>query len=149
MQRQTTIVKDQDIVRKWYIVDATDLPLGRMASEVAIVLQGKNKPDFTPNFDLGDNVIIINAEKVALSGHKLENKKYYNVSQYAGGLRTRTAKVMVEKYPTEMIERAVWGMLPKGRLGRQMYKKLFVYAGSEHPHIAQKPVALKLKYLGE
>ncbi len=147
MQRQTTIAKKEDIVRKWYVVDATDKPLGRLASEVAVVLIGKHKPTFTPNVDCGDFVIITNAEKVGLSGDKLNTKKYYNVSQYAGGLRTRTAQEMVEKYPVEMVERAVWGMVPKGRLGRQIIKKLFVYKGAQHPHEAQKPEPLTLRHI--
>lgn len=144
MQRQTTIAKKGEIKRTWYVIDATDKPLGRLASQVAVVLMGKNKPIYTPNVDCGDYVIITNAEKVSLSGNnKLKNKKYYNVSGYMGGLRTRTAKEMIENYPDEMVERAVWGMLPKGRLGRQIYKKLFVYAGPNHPHEAQQPVELK------
>jgi large subunit ribosomal protein L13 len=147
MLRQTTISKKEDIVRKWYVVDATDKPLGRLASEIAIVLIGKHKPTFTPNVDCGDFVIITNAEKVGLSGDKLNTKNYYNVSGYAGGLRTRSAKEMVEKYPVEMVERAVWGMVPKGRLGRQIIKKLFVYKGAEHPHEAQKPEPFVLRHL--
>ena len=109
-------------------------------------LTGKVKPTWTPNVDCGDYVIIINAEKVGLSGNKLETKKYYNVSGYDGGLRTRTAKEMVEKYPVEMVERCIHGMCPKGRLGRQIEKKLFVYAGPEHKHEAQKPEVLELKF---
>jgi large subunit ribosomal protein L13 len=146
MLRQTTIAKPSDITRKWYVIDAAGLPLGRMASQAATMLIGKHKPNFTPNLDCGDFIIIINAEKVALSGNKLANKKYYNHSQYAGGLRTRTAEEMINKYPVEMVERSVWGMLPKGRLGRQIYKKLFVYKGDVHPHDAQKPEPLTLKY---
>lgn len=146
MQRQTTIAKNNEIQRKWYVIDATDKPLGRLASEVAQILMGKNKPIWTPNVDCGDYVIIVNAEKVGLSGNKLLTKKYYNVSGYAGGLRTRTAKEMVEKYPTEMIERSVHGMVPKGRLGRQIEKKLFVYAGPEHKHAAQQPEVIELKF---
>ncbi len=146
MQRQTTIAKSEKIQRKWYVIDATDKPLGRLASQVAQVLIGKNKPTWTPNVDCGDYVIIINAEKVGLSGDKLHNKKYYNVSGYDGGLRVRTAKEMVEKFPVEMVERSVHGMVPKGRLGRQIEKKLFAYAGSEHKHEAQKPEVLELKF---
>ncbi len=146
MQRQTTIAKANEIQRKWYVIDATDKPLGRLASQVAQVLTGKNKPIWTPNVDCGDYVIIINAEKVSLSGNKLLTKKYYNVSGYDGGLRTRTAKEMVEKFPVEMVERSVHGMCPKGRLGRQIEKKLFVYAGPEHKHEAQKPEVLELKF---
>lgn len=145
MQRQTTIAKPNEINRKWLVIDATDKPLGRLASQVAVVLMGKSKPTYTPNVDCGDNVIVINAEKVMLTGDKIHNKKYYNASQYAGGLRTRTAGAMLKEYPVEMVERAVWGMLPKGRLGRQIYKKLFVYEGPEHKHEAQKPEVLEFK----
>ena len=146
MQRQTTIAKKETITRKWYVIDATDLPLGRLASLVAVKLMGKDRPTCTPNVDCGDFIIIINAEKVALSGaNKLKNKKYYNVSGYNGGLRTRTAGEMLEKYPEEMVERSVWGMLPKGRLGRQIAKKLFVYKGANHKHEAQKPEVLEYK----
>ena len=146
MQRQTTIAKPNELTRKWYVIDAAGKPLGRLASEVAIILMGKNKPIYTPNVDCGDYVIIINAEKVSLSGDKIHNKKYYNVSGYTGGLRTRTAGEMLARYPEEMVERSVWGMLPKGRLGRQIYKKLFVYKGSEHKHEAQQPEVLELKF---
>lgn len=142
MQRQTTVVKPQDITRKWFVVDATNVPLGRLASKVSFILSGKYKPTYQPNIDTGDHVIIINAEKVLLTGNKLNDKKYYNVSGYFGGLRTRSAKVMVQDYPVEMVERAVWGMLPKGKLGRKMYKKLHVYAGSEHKNQAQQPEVL-------
>lgn len=146
MQRQTTIAKSEEVSRKWYVIDAKDIPLGRLASFVAIKLMGKDKPTFTPNVDCGDFIIIINAEKVTLSGaNKLTNKKYYNVSGYNGGLRTRTAGEMIERYPEEMVERSVWGMLPKGRLGRQIAKKLFVYKGAEHKHEAQKPEVLVYK----
>ncbi len=146
MQRQTTIAKKETVTRKWYLIDATDIPLGRLASFVAVKLMGKDKPTYTPNVDCGDYIIIINVEKVALSGaNKLKNKKYYNVSGYNGGLRTRTAGEMLEKYPEEMVERSVWGMLPKGRLGRQIAKKLFVYRGAEHVHDAQKPEVLVYK----
>ena len=145
MQRQTTMANAQTITRKWYVVDATDKPLGRLASEIAIILMGKNKPIFTPHVDCGDFVIIVNAEKVGLSGNKLETKNYYNHSTYPGGLRVRSAGEMKKNYPTEMVERCVWGMLPKGRLGRQIYKKLFVYAGPDHKQEAQKPEVLELK----
>ena len=144
MQRQTTLAKPLEVKRTWYVVDAKDKPLGRLASEVAIILMGKNKPSYTPNVDCGDYVIIINAKKVALSGNKLLGKKYYNVSGYAGGLRTRTAKEMIDRYPRELLERSVWGMLPKGPLGRKIIKKLFVYEGEEHPHAAQQPVAIEV-----
>lgn len=145
MQRQTTIAKPNEINRKWYVVDAKDVTLGRLASQISVVLTGKNKPIFTPNVDCGDYVIIINADKVALSGDAENKKNYYNVSGYTGGLRTRSSGVMKREYPVEMVERAVWGMLPKGRLGRQIYKKLFVYAGSEHKHEAQNPEVLTIK----
>ena len=145
MQRQTTIAKNSDIQRKWYVVDATNIPLGRLATQVAQVLTGKVKPIYTPNVDCGDYVIIINAEKVSLSGDKIHNKKYYNASGFPGGLRTRTAGEMLKNYPTEMLERTLHGMLPKGRLGRQIEKKLFVYAGPEHKHEAQKPEVLTIK----
>lgn len=146
MQRQTTIAKANEIQRKWYVVDATGKPLGRLVSQIAMILTGKNKPIYTPNVDCGDYVIVINAEKVALSGNKLHNKKYYNASGFAGGLRVRTAEVMIDKYPCEMIERSVHGMVPKGCLGRQIEKKLFVYAGPNHKHEAQKPEVLELKF---
>ena len=145
MQRQTTMMKKEQINRKWYVIDAQDKPLGRLASEIAEVLTGKNKVTFTPNVDCGDYVIVLNAKGVKLTGNKLETKNYYNHSQFSGGLRTRSAKTMVENYPVEMFERAVWGMLPKGRLGRQIYKKLFVYEGNEHPHSAQQPENLDVK----
>ena len=137
--------KKEDLVRTWYVIDDEDLPLGRLATKVAHVLRGKHKPTFTPHMDCGDFVIVVNASKIALTGDKLDKKIYYNHSGYTGGLRERTARVMKENYPVEMIERAIKGMLPKGRLGRQMYKKLFVYAGEEHPHAAQQPVELKNK----
>ena len=137
--------KKETVERKWYVIDAEGLPLGRLATRVAHVLRGKHKPTFTPHIDCGDYVIVINASKVALTGDKLDKKIYYNHSGYTGGLRERTARVMKENYPIEMVERAIKGMLPKGRLGRQMYKKLFVYVGEEHPHTAQQPVELKTK----
>lgn len=137
--------KKETVERKWYVIDATDVPLGRIASKAAHILRGKNKPTYTPHIDCGDYIIIINAEKAKLTGNKLDNKIYYNHSMYPGGLRERTAREMKEKYPIEMVERAVKGMLPKNRLGRQMYKKLFVYVGNEHPHIAQKPETMEVK----
>lgn len=136
--------RKEDIVRNWYVIDAEGLTLGRLATKVAHVLRGKHKPTYTPHVDCGDFVIVVNASKVNLTGNKLNDKIYYNHSGYTGGLRERTARVMKEQYPEEMIERAVKGMLPKGRLGRQMYKKLFVYAGSEHPHMAQQPVEMNI-----
>ncbi len=141
---KTYMQRKEDVTRNWYVVDAEGQTLGRLATGVANVLRGKHKATYTPHIDGGDYVIIINAEKVNLTGNKLDGKIYYNHSRYTGGLRERTAREMIEKYPVEMVERAVKGMLPKGRLGRQMYKKLFVYAGEEHPHSAQKPSALKV-----
>jgi len=136
--------KKEEIVRNWYVIDADGVTLGRLAAKVAHILRGKHKPTFTPHIDCGDNVIIVNASKVNLTGDKLDKKIYYNHSGYTGGLRERTARVMKENYPVEMVERAVKGMLPKGRLGRQMYKKLFVYAEGNHPHTAQMPTELKM-----
>ena len=137
--------KKETVERKWYVIDAEGKSLGRVASLAATYLRGKHKPTYTPHIDCGDNIIIINAEKVELTGNKLDKKMYYNHSQYLGGLRERTARTMREEYPVEMVERAVKGMLPHNRLGRQMYKKLFVYAGSEHKQMAQKPEVLEVK----
>ena len=137
--------KKETVNRKWYVIDAEGKSLGRVASLAATYLRGKHKPTYTPHIDCGDNIIIINAEKVNLTGNKLENKMYYNHSMYVGGLRERTAKVMREQYPVEMMERAVKGMLPHNRLGREMAKKLFVYAGNEHKQMAQKPEVLEVK----
>ena len=141
---KTFMAKPENIKRDWYVIDAEGQTLGRLATKVATVLRGKNKAIYTPNFDCGDYVIIINASKVKLTGNKLDQKMYYNHSGYTGGLRERTAKVMLEKYPEEMVERAVKGMLPHNRLGRQMYKKLFVYRDANHKHEAQKPKALEI-----
>ena len=140
----TFMANASNIERKWYVIDAKGKPLGRVASKAAVMLRGKHKATFTPHVDCGDNIIIINASEVALTGNKLEQKIYYNHSGYTGGLRERTAKVMKKDYPVEMVERAVKGMLPKGRLGRQMYKKLFVYAGPEHNQKAQKPEMVEI-----
>ena len=142
--KNTYMQKKEEVVRNWYVVDAEGLTLGRLATKVAHVLRGKHKPTYTPHIDCGDYVIITNASKVVLTGDKLDKKIYYNHSGYTGGLRERTARVMRDQYPVELVERAVKGMLPHGRLGRQMYKKLFVYAGEEHPHAAQQPVELKM-----
>ena len=136
--KNTYMQKKEDIVRNWYVIDAEGQTLGRLATKVAHVLRGKHKPTYTPHVDCGDFVIVVNASKINLTGNKLNDKIYYNHSGYTGGLRERSARVMKEQYPEEMIERAVKGMLPKGRLGRQMYKKLFVYAGSEHPPVEMK-----------
>ena len=130
------------IERKWYVVDATGYTLGRLASEVAKILRGKNKPIFTPFIDTGDYVIITNADKIKVTGKKLEQKVYYRHSDYVGGMKETTLKEMLNKKPERVIELAVKGMLPKGPLGREMYKKLFVYAGPVHKHAAQKPEVL-------
>ena len=143
--KNTFMQKKESVVRSWYVIDATDMPLGRLATKVADVLRGKHKVTYTPNVDCGDYVIVINASKVVLTGNKLDDKMYYNHSGYPGGLRERTAKEMRERYPIEMVERAVKGMIPHNRLGRQEAKKLFVYAGSEHPHMAQNPKELIIK----
>lgn len=142
---KTFMLKKEEIEHKWYIIDAEGKTLGKVAAAAAMVLRGKNKPTYTPHLACGDNVIIVNAEKVVLTGNKLEDKMYYNHSGYPGGLRERNAKTMVEKYPVEMVERAIKGMLPKNRLGRQIFRQLFVYAGSEHKHEAQKPERLEVK----
>ena len=130
------------IEREWYVVDATGYTLGRLSSEVAKVLRGKNKPIFTPHIDCGDYVIVVNADKVKVTGKKLDQKVYYNHSDYVGGMRETTLREMMAKKPEKVVELAVKGMLPKGPLGRSMYTKLFVYAGPEHKHEAQKPEAL-------
>lgn len=142
--KDTFMESKETVTRNWYVIDAKDMPLGRVASKAAVLLRGKHKVTYTPHFDCGDYVIIVNAEKVNLTGNKLEKKMYYDHSRYVGGLRERTAKEMREKYPVEMLERAVQGMLPHNRLGRAMYKKLFVYAGEEHPHMAQQPKKIEL-----
>ena len=142
--KSTFMQSKETVSRKWYVIDAKDIPLGRIASKAATLLRGKHKVTYTPHVDGGDYVIIVNASEVALTGNKLEDKMYYDHSRYVGGLRKRTAKEMRKDYPIEMVERAIRGMLPHNRLGRQMYKKLFVYAGSEHPHLAQKPQVIEM-----
>jgi large subunit ribosomal protein L13 len=137
--------KKETVERSWYVIDAEGQSLGRVATKAAHMLRGKHKVTYTPHIDCGDYVIIINAKKVNLTGNKLDDKMYYNHSMYPGGLRERTARVMRENYPIEMIERAVKGMLPHNRLGRAMGKKLFVYEGAEHPHQAQKPIVMEIK----
>lgn len=139
---KTFMASPATIDRKWYVVDAEGQTLGRLASEVAKVLRGKNKPIYTPHIDCGDNVIVINAEKIVVSGKKLDQKVYYHHSDYVGGMKEQTLREKLNKKPEEVIELAVKGMLPKGPLGRQMYKKLYVYAGNEHNHAAQKPEVL-------
>ena len=139
---KTFMASPATIDRKWYVVDATDMTLGRLASQVAKVLRGKNKPIFTPHIDCGDNVIVINAEKIKVTGKKMDQKVYYHHSDYVGGLKEATLREKLEKKPEQVIELAVKGMLPKGPLGRQMFTKLHVYAGPEHKHEAQKPEVL-------
>ena len=139
---KTYMANPDKIERKWYVVDAEGQTLGRLAAEVAKVLRGKNKPEFTPHIDTGDNVIVINAEKIKVTGKKLDQKVYYHHSDYVGGMKETTLREMMAKKPEQVIELAVKGMLPKGPLGRSMYTKLFVYAGPEHTHEAQKPEAL-------
>ena len=139
---KTYMANPDKIERKWYVVDAEGCTLGRLASEVASVLRGKNKPEFTPHIDTGDNVIVINAEKIKVTGKKLDQKVYYHHSDYVGGMKETTLREMMAKKPEQVIELAVKGMLPKGPLGRTMIKKLHVYAGAEHAHQAQKPEVL-------
>lgn len=139
---KTFMASPATIDRKWYVVDAEGVTLGRLAAEVAKVLRGKNKPTFTPHIDTGDYVIVINAEKVAVTGKKMDQKTYFSHSDYVGGDKQVTLREKLNKHPEEVIEHAVKGMLPKGPLGREMYKKLYVYAGPEHKHAAQKPEVL-------
>ena len=134
------------IERQWYVVDATGHTLGRLASEIAKVLRGKNKPTYTPHIDTGDYVIVVNADKIQVTGKKLDQKIYYNHSDYVGGMKETTLREKMNKKPEDVIYLAVKGMLPKGPLGREMIKKLYVYAGPEHGQAAQKPVALEIKY---
>ena len=139
---KTFMASPDTIDRKWYVVDAAGMNLGRLSSEIAKVLRGKNKPIFTPHMDCGDYVIVVNAEKIVVTGKKLDQKVYYKHSEYVGGMKETTLKEMLAKHPERVIEHAVKGMLPKGPLGRAMYKKLFVCVGPEHNHAAQKPEAL-------
>ncbi len=141
---KTTFAKKGDVERKWYVVDATDKVLGRLATQIAAYLRGKHKPQFTPNVDTGDFIIVINAEKVRLTGRKLDQKVYYHHTGYPGGLKAETARQRLARKPEEVIRDAVWGMLPKNRLGRKLFKKLKVYRGPEHPHQAQKPEVLEI-----
>ena len=140
----TYMAKADEIQRKWYVIDADGKPLGRLASEIAKILRGKNKPIYTPHVDTGDYVIVINAEKVVLTGNKLDKKMYRHHSLYPGGLKEMTYRQLMEKKPTMAIEHAVKGMLPHNSLGRKMYKKLHVYVGGEHKHQAQQPETLTL-----
>jgi large subunit ribosomal protein L13 len=140
---KTQFAKKGEVERKWYVVDAKDAVLGRLATKIATYLRGKNKPVFTPNVDTGDFIIVINADKVRLTGRKLSDKVYYHHTGYIGGIKAQTAKDLLEKQPEKIIEKAVWGMLPKNTLGKQMFKKLKVYKGAEHPHKAQAPEILQ------
>ena len=142
LSMNTFMANPDKIEKKWYVVDATDCTLGRLASEVAKVLRGKNKPEFTPHVDTGDYVIVVNAEKIKVTGKKLDQKIYYRHSEYVGGMKEATLRELLAKKPERVIELAVKGMLPKGPLGRAMLTKLHVYAGAEHPHAAQKPEVL-------
>lgn len=143
---KTYVAKPQEIERKWYLIDAEGRPLGRLASQVASILRGKHKPIYTPHVDTGDHVIIVNAEKVHLTGNKLSGKKYYRHSGYVGGIKSISAGELLKRHPDRVIRKAVWGMIPHNKLGRQMIKKLKVYAGPDHPHQAQMPETLELKY---
>ena len=142
---KTFMANPDKIDRKWYVVDAKGATLGRLASEVASVLRGKNKPEFTPHADWGDYVIVINAAEVKVTGKKLDQKIYYNHSEYVGGMRETTLRELLAKKPERVVELAIKGMLPKGPLGRDMYRKLHVYAGENHGHQAQKPVVMEIK----
>ena len=140
----TLVAKEQDIVRDWYVVDLENVVLGRAATEIARVLRGKHKPIYTPSVDTGDFVVVLNADKIKLTGNKLADKKYYHHTGWQGGIKEITAEKLLEKKPEKLIETAVKGMLPKNKLGRKMFSKLKVYAGGEHPHAAQQPKELKL-----
>ena len=139
---KTFMANPDKIEKKWYVIDAEGKTLGRMSSEIAKILRGKNKPEFTPFVDVGDYVVVVNADKIKVTGKKMSQKIYYRHSEYVGGMKETTLKELMEKKPTKAVELAVKGMLPKGPLGRAMLKKLFVYAGAEHPHAAQQPEAL-------
>ena len=141
---KTQSAKRENVERKWYVVDAAQAVLGRISTQIATILRGKNKPTFTPHVDTGDFVVVINADKVKLTGRKETDKLYHHHTGWVGGLVTKTAAEIREKAPEDLIKKAVWGMLPHGPLGRQMFKKLKVYAGGEHPHAAQEPETLVL-----
>ncbi|MET3683986.1 large subunit ribosomal protein L13 [Alkalibacillus flavidus] len=143
--RQTFMANEQNVERKWYVVDAEGQTLGRLSTEVATLLRGKHKPSYTPHVDTGDNVIIINADKIQLTGKKLTDKKYYRHSNYPGGLKERSAEEMRNNYPVQMLEQAIKGMLPKNKLGRKMGQKLHVYRDANHRHHAQKPEVYELR----
>jgi large subunit ribosomal protein L13 len=144
MKEKTYSPKAKEIRQQWYVVDATDKVLGRLASEVAQVLRGKRKPLFTPHADVGDHVIVINADRIRVTGNKAEQKVYHRHTGYPGGIRTTTYRELMNAHPERIVQKAVWGMLPHNTLGRSIFKKLRVYAGSEHKHAAQKPVPLEI-----
>jgi large subunit ribosomal protein L13 len=141
---KTFTQKQSEIERKWYLVDANGKILGRLASQIATILRGKHKPIFSPHLDVGDHVIVINAEKIRVTGKKASNKRYFRHTGYPGGLRFDTYADLMKKHPERILEKAIWGMLPHNRLGRKMYKKLKVYAGDNHPHKAQQPEELEI-----
>jgi large subunit ribosomal protein L13 len=141
---KTFSAKPQDVRRDWHLVDATDKTLGRLASEVALRLRGKHKPEYTPHVDTGDHIVVINAEKIRVTGNKMEDKVYHHHTGYIGNLKSIPLNKLLDEHPERVIEKAVKGMMPKNKLGRAMYKKLHVYAGPEHPHAAQQPAALEL-----
>jgi large subunit ribosomal protein L13 len=143
MSDKTYMPKAKEIERQWFVVDATNEVLGRLATEVARILRGKHKPRYTPHADLGDHVVVINAEKIKVTGRKAEQKIYYRHTGYAGGIRSSSYKEVMDKHPERILRKAIWGMLPHNPLGRLIFKKLRVYAGDKHPHLAQKPAALK------
>lgn len=140
---KTLFAKKSEVEHKWYVVDAKDAVLGRLATKIATYIRGKNKPIFTPNVDTGDFIIVVNADKIKLTGNKLTDKVYYHHTGYIGGIKGETAQQLLDKKPEKIIEKAVWGMLPKNRLGRAMIKKLKVYSGPDHPHQAQSPEVLQ------
>jgi large subunit ribosomal protein L13 len=142
---KTYLAKPEEMERKWYLVDAKGKTLGRLASVVAGILRGKHRPDYTPNLDCGDHVIVVNAEQIVLTGKKLQQKKYYSHSQYPGGLKVTSCQTLMDKKPELVVTKAIYGMIPHNRLGRAQFKKLKVYRGPEHPHAAQKPEPLEIK----
>ena len=145
MKIKTYTPKPEDIQREWFVIDAKDQNLGRLATQIATLLRGKHKPMFSPHMDVGDFVIVLNCDKIVVTGNKLEEKTYYRHSQYPGGLKSRTLKELLDKFPERVIQEAVKGMLPRNKLGRKMIKKLKIYTGDSHPHQAQQPKVYELK----
>jgi len=145
MKIKTYTPKPEDIQREWFVIDAKDQNLGRLATQIAVLLRGKHKPMFSPHMDVGDFVIVLNCDKIVVTGNKLEEKTYYRHSQYPGGLKSRTLKELLDKFPERVIQEAVKGMLPHNKLGRKMIKKLKIYTGDSHPHQAQQPKVYELK----